>query len=69
MKDCFFLFEVEGGESGDRLFNVFHKCVSELGFQKTAVGNNMTATLKNDTTLESGIYIHICTVCSNTILV
>ena len=47
MKDCLFLFQVEGGESGDLSFNVFHKRVSELGFQKTAVGNNMTATLTN----------------------
>ena len=58
MKDCLFLFQVEGGESGDRSFNVFHKCVSELGFQKTAVGNNMTATLKNDTT-ERVVYTYI----------
>ena len=42
-----FLFQVEGEESSDLSFNVFHKRVSELGFQKTAVGNNMTATLKN----------------------
>ena len=41
-----FWIQVEG-EGSDLHFNVFHKCVNELGFHKMAVGNNRTITLKN----------------------